>query len=46
MLEFSTIVRTAHMLSAMLLSGTVVLNYYSNGKLDQYMSKHPSNNWF
>ena len=46
MSEVAFVARTAHMLSAMLLSGSVVLNYYSNGKLDQHMAKHPSNSWF
>lgn len=34
------------MLSTMLLSGSIILNHYSNGKLDRLMSKHPNHQLF
>ena len=45
-LDTSVISRTAHMLSTMLVTGSVVLNYASNGKLDRHMSRHENYHWY
>lgn len=46
MLEASVICRTAHMLSTMLITGSIVLNYVSNGKFDKIMNRNSNNQMF
>lgn len=46
MVDKSVICRTAHMVSAMVMTGSNLLNHLSNGKLEKHMGRHKNYAWF